>query len=449
MELVEILNEGLRRSYRLTISGTEIGERVDQKVDELRPEAQKRGFRPGRVPKHLLKAQYSDVLRTEVVRESLESRLESHLEESGDRLVSQPQVDPAGEPPEDGGFQCDITYEIRPAIPELDFTEFQIARPVLSNVDAPAEKFLRKMALSNATHEAAGDGYAASDGDKVWADISGLCDGKPYEGSESEDVELIANTDAPEKSFQALVAGGTVGQVLKTIQRLPSDEQLGEASGGISVLSATVKSIERAVPPEINDAFAVDNGFADLEELKGMARERAADEGERVSKAIVRRRLFDKLDTVLEFELPPTSLSSETERVRQSLEEEQKEKTAASEETGSGNGGEGDIAEESERLAARRLRIGFFMLETAERNDLRSEFTDDELIQNAMAGSVNQWLRYRIEGRLKSDPAFRANLVSKQVERNTVEYILNLATVSDEPVSHDQMMALHAELYSG
>ena len=207
-------------------------------------------------------------------------------------------------------------------------------------------------------------------------------------------------------------------------------------------------SIEKAIPPEVDDAFAVDIGFADLAELSGMARERAAAEGERVSKDIVRRRLFDHLDTLLEFELPPTSLSSETERVRQALDQEEKELAFVREEALSGEDDGRDTADESERLAERRLRIGFFMLETAERHELRRKFTDDELIQFAMAGAADQNLRQLTEHRLKNVPAFRAGLEDQMVEQNAVDYILNLASITDEPVSLDQLTALHAELYS-
>ena len=215
MELVEILNEGLRRSYRLIITATEMGEQVDRKLDELQPEARKRGFRQGKVPKELLKAQYSDALWREVVRESLAIQINGHLQESGDRPVSEPLVDKAGDLSEDGGFQCEFSYEIRPEIPEFDFAEFAITRPVLANTDEATEIFLRKIALSRAAHEETGAGYAARDGDKLCADISGLCDGKPYEGGENENVELIVNSEAANKSFPALAAGATVGQVLE------------------------------------------------------------------------------------------------------------------------------------------------------------------------------------------------------------------------------------------
>ncbi len=447
MEFVEILNEGLKRGYRLSISGTEVSERVDRKLDELRPNAQRRGFRPGKVPINLLKAQYGEELRNEVVGESVKTRLDSHLEECGDKLVTQPVIDTADKPQDDGGFQCEITYELRPTIPELNFIEFEFAKPVLDSLDAATEGYLEKIALSRATHEAAGEGYAACDGDKVWADISGLCDGEPYEGGESEYVDFIVDSNAGEKQFQALAVGATVGQVLKTTQRVAGDEQLGEASDRIGVLSATVESIERAIPPEINDALAVEMGFADLQELTDMARERAFNENEIVSNDIVRRRLFDKLDALLEFELPPTALSSETESVRRVLEYEQREKSALGEAASPGESGDGDIAAESERIAARRLRLGFFMKETAARHDLPHEFTDDDLVLFSMEGSTNPNFRYMTEVRLKNDPVFRQRLASQLVDRKALDYILSLATVSDEPVSQDQLTALHAELY--
>ncbi|MEO0440619.1 MAG: trigger factor family protein, partial [Pseudomonadota bacterium] len=50
MQIVETLNEGLKRAYDIKISAKDIETRVDNEVKKLAPQVNMPGFRKGKVP---------------------------------------------------------------------------------------------------------------------------------------------------------------------------------------------------------------------------------------------------------------------------------------------------------------------------------------------------------------------------------------------------------------
>src|SRR5690606_37300180 len=58
MPVTETLNEGLKRKLSVTIPAADLNSRLDAKLEELKGQANIKGFRPGKVPTAHLKKVY-------------------------------------------------------------------------------------------------------------------------------------------------------------------------------------------------------------------------------------------------------------------------------------------------------------------------------------------------------------------------------------------------------
>ena len=92
MQVTETLNEGLKRGYAITVTASELDEKVMEKLVEAQPDIEMKGFRKGKVPLSLLKKQFGPRVLGEAMQESIDGALSNHLEESGDRPAMQPEV---------------------------------------------------------------------------------------------------------------------------------------------------------------------------------------------------------------------------------------------------------------------------------------------------------------------------------------------------------------------
>ncbi|KPQ21550.1 MAG: trigger factor protein (TF), partial [Rhodobacteraceae bacterium HLUCCA24] len=123
MQVTETLNEGLKRSYEITVTAAELDEKVNEKLAEAQPEIEMKGFRKGKVPMALLRKQFGERLLGEAVQESVDNAMSEHFEQTGDRPAMQPEVKMKGEDWKAGDdVQVELTYEALPEVPEVDLS---------------------------------------------------------------------------------------------------------------------------------------------------------------------------------------------------------------------------------------------------------------------------------------------------------------------------------------
>src|SRR6056297_1424612 len=123
MQVTETLNDGLKRSYSITVSADELDAKVNEKLKEAQPEIEMKGFRKGKVPMPMLKKQFGPRLMGEVMQESIDGAMSKHFEDSGDRPALQPEVKMTNEDWKEGDdVHVEMNYEKLPEIPEVDLS---------------------------------------------------------------------------------------------------------------------------------------------------------------------------------------------------------------------------------------------------------------------------------------------------------------------------------------
>ena len=121
MQVTETLNEGLKRGYAITVSASELDDKVNEKLAEAQPEVEMKGFRKGKVPMPLLKKQFGQRLMGESMQEAIDEAMSKHFEDSGERPAMQPEVKMTREDWKEGDdVNVEMSYEKLPEIPEVD-----------------------------------------------------------------------------------------------------------------------------------------------------------------------------------------------------------------------------------------------------------------------------------------------------------------------------------------
>ncbi|MGB6415934.1 MAG: trigger factor, partial [Pseudolabrys sp.] len=154
-----------------------------------------------------------------------------------------------------------------------------------------------------------------------------------------------------------------------------------------------------------------------------------------MSRQKLKRALLDELDKLHKFEPPPTLVEEEFDRVWKSVlsELETERKTFADEGTT-----EEKAKAEYRAIAERRVRLGLVLAEIGEKNNIT--VTEDELSRAVMerarqfAGQEQRvWDYYR------QNPQAVAALRAPIFEEKVVDFLVELAGVTDSKVSRDEL----------
>jgi len=432
MQVTETLNEGLKRSYQITLSAGELEEKVNEKLAEAQPDIEMKGFRKGKVPMALLKKQFGQRLIGEAMQEAIDGAMSKHFEESGDRPALQPDVKMKdGETWKQGDdVVVDMSYEALPEIPEVDLKSISLEKLVVKADDASVDEALQSLA-ENAQDFDPKDG-AAENGDQVVFDFTGKVDGEAFEGGSAEDYPLVLGSGSFIPGFEEQLVGVKAGEEKAVEVSFPDEYQAEHLAGKAAVFDCTIKEVKAPKPAEIDDELAKKFGAEDLAALKSQITERLEAEYAQAARQVMKRGLLDALDERVKFDLPPSLVEAEAGQIAHQLWHE---------ENPDHQGHDHDHiepTEEHQKLAERRVRLGLLLAELGRTAEV--EVTDAEMT-NAILQQARQYPGQEraffefVQNNAQMQQQLRAPLFEDKV----VDYVFELADVSEKEISKDEL----------
>ncbi|MFP4238721.1 MAG: trigger factor [Rhodosalinus sp.] len=435
MQVTETLNEGLKRSYEITVTAAELDEKVNEKLAEAQPEIEMKGFRKGKVPMALLKKQFGERLLGEAVQESVDNAMSEHFEQTGDRPAMQPEVKMKGEDWKAGDdVQVELTYEALPEVPEVDLSSISLERMVVKADEAAVDEALQSLAENAQDFEDREEGAEAQDGDQVVIDFVGKLDGEPFEGGAAEDYPLTLGSESFIPGFEEQLKGVRAGDEKEVKVTFPEDYGAEHLAGKETTFDVTVKAVKAPKPAEVDDELAKKYGAEDLEALKNQIRERLEAEYNGAARQVAKRRLLDKLDELVEFPLPPTLVDAEAKQIAHQLWHEDNPDVKGHDHP------EIEPTEEHVKLAERRVKLGLLLAEIGSRAEVK--VSDSEMTQAVMQqarqypGQERQFFEF-----VQQNPQMQQQLRAPIFEDKVVDYIFELADVSETEVGKDELQA--------
>ena len=442
MQVKETVADGLKHEFQISVSAADLDAKADARLVELKDKVRLNGFRPGKVPVSHLKKIYGRSVMAEAIDQTIRDANTQIFNERGFRLATQPKITM---PTEEKAVEeilsgkSDLTYtvaiEVVPAIQLADFKSFNVEKPVAEVTDAEVDDAVKRIAEQNRTFSPKGEGAKAEAGDRVMVSFKGTIDGVPFEGGTGENIPVTIGSNTFIPGFEDQLIGIAAGETRTLKVSFPKNYGNAKLAGQAAEFETTASVIEAPQESAINDEFAKGLGLESLDKLKDAARERLAAEFAGATRQRLKRTLLDRLDETHRFEAPPSLVEEEFKLMWDSIKAEMEAggKSFADEGTT-----EDAAREEYRKIADRRVRLGLVLSEIGEKNKI--SVTDDEVsravIERArqMPGREKEvWDFYR------NNPNALAQLRAPIYEDKVVDFILELATVTEKKVSREEL----------
>ncbi|MEQ9261197.1 MAG: trigger factor [Roseovarius sp.] len=433
MQVTETQNEGLKRAYKMLLTAQELDDKVMEKLKEAQPEIEMKGFRKGKVPLPLLKKQFGQRVLGEAMQEAVDGAMSAHFEEKGERPAGEPAVKMVNEDWKEGDdVEVEMSYEALPEIPEVDLSSLKVEKLVAKADDAGVDDALKNLAESAQNFEDRKKGSKAKDGDQVVIDFVGRVDGEAFEGGAAEDYPLVLGSGSFIPGFEEQLVGVKAGEEKVVTVNFPEEYQAEHLAGKEAEFTCTVKAVKAPAPAAIDDALAETYGAESLDALKEQIKERLEQEYAGAARAVMKRKMLDELDKMVSFELPPSMVEAEAKQIAHQLWHEENPDV---------QGHDHDPIEPTEehvKLAERRVRLGLLLAELGQKAEV--EVTDAEMTQAVMEqarqypGQERQFFEF-----VQQNAQMRQQLRAPIFENKVIDYIAELATVTEKEVSKDEL----------
>jgi len=440
MQVTETLSQGLKREFKVVLPATELEQRLNDELVNIKDRVQIKGFRPGKVPVAHLRRVYGRSVMADVVQNAVNEANRKIVQENDLKLAFEPQVQFPENKDEvekamdaKGDLAFTVALEVLPTFELADISDVTVKKPVAQVTDAEINESLERMAKQNVSYETK-NGPSAN-GDRVVVDFVGRIDGAEFEGGKGEDirVELGSNTFIP--GFEEQLIGLKAGDTKLVKVSFPENYLAAHLAGKAAEFDVTVKEVEAPGELKIDDELAKGFGMESLDKLKDAIREAIQRDFDAQSRRKVKKDLLDALDAKYTFELPPSLVEQEFAAVWSQVQGDMRSNNRTFEDEGTT---EDEAKAEYRKIAERRVRLGLVLAQIGEKSDIK--ISDDEVTQ-ALIARVRQYpgQEKQVWEFYQKNPQALAEIRAPLFEEKVVDQILSQVKVVDETVSKEAL----------
>ncbi|MBO0710333.1 MAG: trigger factor [Acetobacteraceae bacterium] len=438
MQVTETLSDGLKRAFSVVVPAADLESRRLARLTDLGKTLRLPGFRPGRVPLPIVKQRYGSAVGAEVLEESVSQAMQQVITDRGLRPAMQPRVnitstDLTGAEAKDLEFNVEL--EVLPEIAMPDFSSITLTRFKAEVADAEVEKQIAEIASRNRDLVDVEEDRGAETGEVLTIDYAGTVDGAAFPGGTGTDLNVAVGGTGFVPGFSDQLAGMRPGETRTVAVTFPAEYGVKELAGKAASFEVTAKTLRRPVDAAIDDAFAEKIGFENLAELRTAISGRMRREYDQLSRMRLKRQLLDALAERATFEPPQGMVDAEFDQIWARLDEDRKEGRLDEEDKGKD---EETLKAEYRAIADRRVRLGLLLAEIGRSNAIT--VTDDEMSRAIRAEAM----RYpgqeaQVLDMFRKNPAIADNLRGPIFEEKVVDYVVELAAVTEESVTPEEL----------
>ncbi len=434
MQVTEVSSDGLKRDFKVVIEAKEINEKVENRLRELSARVKIPGFRPGKAPIKLLKQRYGPSVMGEVLERAVTDSSAQALNERGLRPAVQPKIEIDSF--EDGkDLEYSMAIELLPEITPMDFAKLALEKVKIAVPAEEVDSALERLAASRKESRPLETPRPAQSGDVLVIDFKGTVHGEALPGMAGEDHHLELGSNTFIAGFEEQLIGATAGEQRTVNVTFPEGYGNEKLSGQPAVFDCTIKEIRESAPVELTDEVAKSMGAESLADLRQKVEERLAQDYEGLSRMRMKREILDQLAEGHDFEVPQSMVDLEFEAIWQQVEQDRKQGRVDPDDEGKD---EEAVKQEYRQIAERRVRLGLLLSEVGRLNQI--EVAQDEvnraLFQEAQRypGQEQQVVEY-----YRKNPEALAQLRAPLFEDKVIDFIIDLAKVTEREVSPDQL----------
>ena len=346
--------KGLNKDVKVFIDKKTMNSHMDVKYEEIKNTVNLKGFRPGKVPKEILKRQFGQAIFSEV--------LDKVLKDTSVKALEDNKIKPAGQPKLDlktYGEDKDLEYvmsvtelpkvELKP-VENIKYDEYSV------KIEAnETDKRIKEIAKSQNNFIDVADDVKAVDGNSVIFDYKATIDGKDFTGGEGKNTQLILGKDLFIKGFDKQLVGVKKNDEKLVEAVLPENYPQKDFAKKKANFVCKILAVKKSEDFKIDDNFAKNLGAKDLADLKLLVSKQINEEYKNSLDKLAKKQILKEIENFKVDEIPGNLIEEEIKILAQGMSEEDAKKSRKN----------------FEDIAKKRIKVGLILNEFGEQNKIK------------------------------------------------------------------------------
>jgi trigger factor len=417
-------------SRKMTVSVPEavVQEKMAERLKSLAREVKVDGFRPGKVPHHVVKKMFGDRVRGEIANDLIKDTYYDALEKQDLKPAGHPYIEPLNET---DGFKYTAVFEVYPEISLEGVDNLEVVRPVAMVKDSDVEDMIEKLRAQKQTWQLVD--RPAQDDDNVTISFSGTSEGENFTEGKVEDFQVVLGLKKMIPGFEDNLIGLVVGANKVFTLTFPDDYGNEKLAGKAAEFDVDVVKVEEPVLAEIDEEFVKAYGVEDgsVESFRADVRNNMERELEQALRGKLKTSVLDALCEKIQLTVPNAMVDSEVELLMKPFIETAKRQKMKLEDL--------KLPRDAfEGEAKRRVSLGLILGEIIKNNAIE---LDSSKVRSTIEDMAKSYERPEDVVAWYYSDATRLNEVQQMVlEDQVVEWLVAQAKVTDETVNFTDVM---------
>jgi len=317
--------KGLNKDLKVLIDKETMNSYMDEKYEEIKGTINLKGFRPGKVPKEVLKRQFGKAVFGEV--------LDKVLKETSTKALEEKKIKPAGQPKldlktygEDKELEYVLSVTELPKVEVKSIENIKFDQYSVKIDNSETDKRIKEIAKNQPSFKEASADAIAKEGDLVTLDYKATVDGKEFKGSEGKNTQLTLGKDLFLKGFDKQLIGVKKNDD-KTVEAvLPENFPEKELVNKKAQFNCKILNIKNPEEVKIDDNFAKNLGAKDLNDLKSLISKQINDEYKNSLDQLSKNQILKEIEKIKVDEIPENLIEEEVKILSQGMNEEEAKK---------------------------------------------------------------------------------------------------------------------------
>ena len=346
--------KGLNKDIKVFIDKKTMNMYMDEKYEEIKGTVNLKGFRPGKVPKEILKRQFGKAIFNEV--------LDKVLKDTSVKVLEDNKIKPAGQPKLDlktYGEDKDLEYvmsitelpkvELK-SVENIKFDEYSVKIEAIET-----DNRIKEIAKSQNNFNDTSDDVKAVEDNLIVFDYKATIDGKDFTGGEGKNTQLILGKDLFIKGFDKQLIGVKKNDERTVEVVLPENYPQKEFANKKAKFICKILNVKISEDIKIDDNFAKNLGAKDLSDLKSLVSKQINDEYKNSLDKLAKAQILKEIENFKVEEIPENLVEEEVKILSQGMSEEDVKKSKKN----------------FEKIAKKRIKVGLILNEFGEQNKIK------------------------------------------------------------------------------
>ena len=417
-------------SRKMTVSVPEavVQEKMAERLKSLARSVKVDGFRPGKVPQHVVKKMYGDRVRGEICSDLINTTYHDALKDQDLKPAGHPHIQSLDETE---GFKYTAVFEVYPEISLEGVAQLEVVRQVASVNDSDVDDMIEKLRAQKKNWHIVD--RPVKEHDRVTISFSGASEDENFTDGRVEDFQVVCGEKKMIPGFEDNLVGLETGANKIFSLTFPEDYGNTKLAGKFATFEVDVIKVEEPVLPEIDEDFVKAYGIEDgsVESFRDDVRNNMERELEQVLRGKLKSSVMDALHEKIQLTVPHTLVDMEVENLMKPYIETAKRQKMKLEDL--------KLPRDAfEGQAKRRVALGLILGEIIQKNAIK---LDSNKVRSTIEDIAKSYERPEdVVNWYYSDESRLSDVQQMVLEDQAIEWLVAQAKVSDETVNFSDVM---------